>query len=83
MFDNSSLQVSITESDMYLNLFAIINCVSSSASEPSDIDKKCTNSLGEVRAAPSAIFDGIETTERLIWFVNPNLSLSGNEVVIS
>lgn len=55
-------------------LFDMINCVSSSDIKPSEIDRKCENSLVDVLAAPSAIFEGIETAHLLIWFVNPYIS---------
>ena len=43
--------------------------------------KNCTNSLEDLRAAPSAIFHGTEIAARLSWFVNPYFSSLGNSLV--
>lgn len=43
------------------------SCVSSSAADPLAILKKYVISDFDSLAQPSAIFDGIETTERRIW----------------
>ena len=63
------MAVSISEafcSEMYSNSLAMIICVSSSASEPWAMYKKRLNSLGDFRAWPSAILEGIEMAARRI-----------------
>ena len=42
---------------------------------------KCAKSLSELRPAPSAMFDGIETAARVIWDTKPNFSSVGKEAV--
>ena len=49
----------------------MINCVSNSKAEPNDIPRKLLKSLSVFRPQPSAIFEGIETAQRLICDVNP------------
>ena len=60
---------------------AIKSCVSTSAADPRAIYRNCMYSLFVCLAAPSAIFDGIDTLARCIWFVNPNFSSEGNSFV--
>jgi hypothetical protein len=45
--------------------------------------KKCIASLLACRAAPSAIFDGMETEDLRICDTNPYFSSDGNFFVIS
>lgn len=42
---------------------------------------KCAKSLSELRPAPSAMFDGIETAARVIWDTKPNFSSIGKDAV--
>lgn len=49
---------------IYPSLLANINCVSASNAEPSAISRKRQKSAFELREAPSAMFDGIDTEAR-------------------
>ena len=69
------------DSEMKANRDAISSCVSTSAADPSAILTNCENSFFDRRAAPSAIFEGMETAARLICDVSPNRSSAGNDVV--
>ena len=42
---------------------------------------KCAKSLSELRPAPSAMFDGIETAARVIWDTKLNFSSIGKDAV--
>ena len=53
------------------------NWVSNSNDEPKAISKNRLKSIWLFRLQPSAIFDGIDTTERQIWLLNPYFSSTG------
>ena len=54
------------------------SCVSNSNNEPLAIDRNCIVSFLCCLPQPSAIFDGTETTHRLICETIPNCSDFGN-----
>ena len=55
----------------------MINCVSSSNAEPSAISKNLAESFSEFIDAPSVMFEGIETVDKIIWELNPYFSVLG------
>jgi hypothetical protein len=46
------------------------------------MDRNLRYSALDLRAAPSAIFDGTLTADRLVWAVKPKRSDAGNPLVI-
>ena len=46
---------------IYCSFNAIVNCVSTSKTEPREISKKCAKSVSELLEDPSEILDEIET----------------------
>ncbi len=66
---------------MNTSAFASSNRVCNSISEPRAIFKKRRYSVRLCHPCPSAMFDGIDTTERRIGAVRPKRSVSGIRVV--
>lgn len=60
----------------------MINIVSTSESDAIAMSKNRTNSFFVLRAAPSAIFNGIDKVALLNWKVIPNNSSLGKDLVI-
>ena len=56
---------------MYSISIPIMIWVLSSAAEPLAISKNLAFSFSVDRSMPSAMFDGIERLERVIWSLNP------------
>ena len=58
--------LSKSTSDIYFLLQAMSNCVSNSNADPNAISKNRAKSFSDFLDAPSAMFEGIETADRVI-----------------
>lgn len=67
---------------MYPRSSDSIICVMSSPAEPLAIDEKCENSFFELLSNPSAMLEGIDTEDRLIWLFKPYSSFEGNVFIV-
>lgn len=80
---SSSFEIYTSSSSLFPNLSVCESKskVSGSLAEPAATYRNCTNSLFDLRAAPSAMLTGIETAALLIWEIIPNFSSAGKPLV--